>query len=287
MISGAALELESMTTRNRRILSVLPLAVAALLLALLVARGASWFMQWRAEPQLPAAATAPQNAADVIPEAAPDYADLTALHLFGVAETAPQPPPKTQIPETRAQLKLHGVFVDGEQSGAIIGAQNGRQHYVRLHGQLPGGAKLKEVHADRVVIERNGRDEALRFPKTKTLVADEAEPTLGSAQPTDAQPVALTDLAGAAAGDVARHLRIFPVQENESFVGYRILPGRDRGLYQRLGLQPGDIVIEVDGQPVAEPADADGFQRQLTTHNEVTLTVRRGAETLQVRAASP
>ena len=265
----------------------MPLAVAALLSALLIARGASWFMQWRAEPPVPAAATAPQNAADVVPEAAPDYADLAQLHLFGVAETAPRPPPKTEIPETRAQLKLHGVFVDGEQSGAIIGAHNGRQHFVPLHGQLPGGAKLKEVHADRVVIERNGRDEALRFPKTKALAAGHAEPTLESTQAAGAQPVALTDLAGAAAGDLARHLRIFPVQDNDTFVGYRILPGRDRDLYQRLGLRPGDIITEVDGQAVAEPADADGFQRQLTTHNEVTLTVRRGAETLQVRASSP
>ncbi len=270
---------------DRRIQAMLPLVLSALLLGLIAYRGVAFYAQWQSEPE-PVVATDGKVATAAQPVAgAQNYGALSQLHLFGAPAAQSKPAPKEEIPETRAQLNLHGVFVDGERSGAIIGEQNGRQRFVPVHGELPNGIKLKEVYADRVVLERNGKDEALRFPKVHALLdaaddgADnpdresEPEPASMPARPPVRQPSGLNQL--------EESFRIFPVQKSGEFVGYRVLPGRERGLYQRLGLQPADIVTAVGGEPVAENAP-DQLAQQLSLGGDLSITVQRGDRVLEL-----
>ncbi len=272
---------------DRRIQSMLPLVLGALLLALIVYRGVAFYAQWQSEPQ-PVVATPVKAATATQPaSAAQNYAALAQLHLFGAPAAQSKQAPKKEIPETRAQLNLHGVFVDGERSGAIIGEQNGRQHFVLIHGELPNGIKLKEVYADRVILERNGKDEALRFPKVHALLgtaddgadspAREADPDSG---PTSA-PAPTSERQPNVLSQPEETFRIFPVQKSGEFVGYRVLPGRERGLYRRLGLQPADIVTAVGGDPVAENAP-DRLAQQLALDGDVSITVQRGDRVVQL-----
>ncbi len=272
---------------DRRIQAILPLVLGALLLALIVYRGVTFYAQWQSEPAPVVATGVKPAAATQAVVGAQNYAALAQLHLFGAPAVQSKPAPKEEIPETRAQLNLHGIFVDGERSGAIIGEQNGRQHFVLVHGELPNGIKLKEVYADRVILERNGKDEALRFPKVHALMGtpdDSADNSDGQAEPeseperTSArQPTVLSQ----PGGQPEEPFRIFPVQKSGEFVGYRVLPGRQRGLYQRLGLQPADIVTAVGGEPVSEDAP-DQLAQQLDLDSDLSITVQRGDRVVEL-----
>lgn len=280
-------ELGFMSMRKRRLQATLPLLVGVLLLALLMARGTALLLQWQQEPTTSLAAPKDVAPPRAQPSAVRDFAELAQLHLFGVADSTPQPEPTTELPETRAQLRLHGVLVDGEDSAAIIGEQGGRQHFVRLHEALPNGIELKQVYADRVILERQGRYESLRFPQKGTLAGPPPVSDAASGSPPNREVRSLSDLAGASAAELGRYLRVFPVQQRGTLVGYRVLPGREPRIYRQLGLHSGDIVTALDETPVAALADPVAFLQQLTASENVTLSVRRGDEIVAVPAPSP
>ena len=97
--------------------------------------------------------------------------DLTTLALFGTAsqEGGAGPVETENLPETNLRLFLRGVMAaDGEFPGsALIEDQKGNTEAYPVGDELPGNAKLRSVHANRVVIERGGKLENLFFPEEK------------------------------------------------------------------------------------------------------------------------
>lgn len=97
--------------------------------------------------------------------------DLTTLALFGTAspEGNAGPVETENLPETNLRLFLRGVMAaDGEFPGsALIEDQKGNTEAYPVGDELPGNAKLRSVHANRVVIERGGKLENLFFPEEK------------------------------------------------------------------------------------------------------------------------
>ena len=95
--------------------------------------------------------------------------DLTTLALFGTAsqEGSAGPVETENLPETNLRLFLRGVMAaDGEFPGsALIEDQKGNTEAYPVDDELPGNAKLRSVHANRVVIERGGKLENLFFPE--------------------------------------------------------------------------------------------------------------------------
>lgn len=101
----------------------------------------------------------------------PPEVDLTALTLFGTAtsEGDTGPVDTENLPETNLRLFLRGVMAaDGEFPGsALIEDQKGNTEAYPVGDELPGNAKLRSVHPNRVVIERGGKLENLFFPEEK------------------------------------------------------------------------------------------------------------------------
>jgi general secretion pathway protein C len=96
-----------------------------------------------------------------------DVGLIAARHLFGMpAQTAGA----RQAPPSRANLVLGGIWhlTRGEGGYALIGEKGGRQRPYRPGDQLPGGAELVGIHADRVLIRRDGRSETLLLPQGAT-----------------------------------------------------------------------------------------------------------------------
>ncbi len=90
---------------------------------------------------------------------------ISAWHLFGRPPVAPAaaPRPAVDAPKTRLQITLRGVAAASGtgDARAIIAEPGGRERHYRPGEAVPGGAKLAEVHPDRVILERNGRFETL------------------------------------------------------------------------------------------------------------------------------
>ena len=108
---------------------------------------------------------------------------VTALNLFGDASRSQLNPTATvteSLEETRLNLELVGVFAastdDPEDSAALISEKRGPAKLFRINERVPGNARLVEVFADSVVLERSGKRELLRFPTTKNNFTPQGEP---------------------------------------------------------------------------------------------------------------
>lgn len=117
--------------------------------------------------------------------------ELASLDLFGIAgESAGGQQIDTEnLPETNLRLFLRGVLAaDGEFPGSALIEDDKSQTEAYLIGdELPGNAKLRSVHANRVIIERSGKLENLYFPESEDrtgleFAADESDAAEPQAQ---------------------------------------------------------------------------------------------------------
>lgn len=216
--------------------------------------------------------------------------DIARWHLFGAApdETRDAQVVVESLPETTLNLLLRGVVAAGvtEDSGAIIGVPNGIETFYRVGARLPGGAILREIHVDRVVLERAGRLETLRLPK-ELLEADGGAATATSRQqavratvPSRASAPARSlseyrDIALNNPQELGDALAVTPRRDGDTVIGYEVQPGRDPTLLDQLGLVPGDVVTSINGISLDTPARAFSVLRSLSGADQLRVDIQR------------
>ncbi len=235
---------------------------------------------------------------------------ILSRNLFGDAGAAPAEADNT-LPavETRLPLELLGVFVaDHPEESAAIVAQKGRAGILYAVGEtLPGNATLAEVHADHIVLRRAGARETLTFPQiSDNRVVPDAGPTApaGAAQVTSAfrraDTQAQTDNEPPTPREFVEQFRerisddpegmlkeigITPVAEGNA-QGYRLDNAAVNSPYlSRTGLQPGDVVLSVNGQPVGNIEQDRRQLDNILAQGSARIEVQRGTRRFFVTAS--
>jgi general secretion pathway protein C len=257
-------------------------AIVSVALAIVIAAQLASLV-WRTLGTSDDGATAEVPAVDS-PGPAVDLPALVNAHLFGAAAASGDP---NDAPATTANLTLSGTLAgrEPEHGWAIIGA-NGQPARVYATGtSLPGGAKLFAVYPDRVILDRSGARESLLLPRM-TVAGGAPPPRMAGALPGVPQGNALADNVRRllvqnpqAAGDL---LRPQPVFAGSSLRGYRVYPGRNRAQFSSLGLQPGDLVMAVNGAALDDPNRGLEILRGVGQGGAVNLTIERGGQQQQV-----
>lgn len=238
-------------------------------------------------------------AATAVPARAPGKAaglDASALknaNLFGsfqASDAAVAPVEQVvDAPETRLRLVLKGTVADKNQEGAfaIIGESGKSDDKVYWVGDsIPGNASLYSVHPDKVILRRAGKLETLtlktlldKSPNAATRTPsrtvarnsqapDKSQNMRQLRQQLIENPAQITDI-----------IRPQPVYANGRQMGYRVYPGRDRQKFVELGLRPGDLVTEINGTALTDPAQGQQLLRQITQSDVINLTIQRSGQT--------
>jgi general secretion pathway protein C len=261
------------------------------------------------------APAAPGSAANKSAGAQPsvDYATIAGWHLFGQVDARrPVEAPPVSMPTTPLNLRLAGVFFigrGGERALALIAEGGGLERGYRIGEPLPGEARLERIQPDHVVVSRNGRQEMLKLPKADDANAKAAPPVLAPSlmpapapapAPAPSPPEPESDPASFVnpqiidASAVAGRLRneatsrpqalediafATPYLQNGQFTGFRLRPGRDRQLFQQLGLNGGDVLTEINGTRLSSPAQGLAMLQELLSANRIAVRVlRNGVE---------
>lgn len=141
-----------------------------LLLAIVMIAALGWqgYQAWQAEQQAAAESRADNGGTQVQTNQVPDI-DVAEVELFGSAATATdtQEVDTENLPETNLRLYLRGVMAaEGDFPGsALIEDANAKTEAYLVGDELPGNAKLRSVHPNRVIIDRSGKLENLYFPE--------------------------------------------------------------------------------------------------------------------------
>jgi general secretion pathway protein C len=250
-----------------------------LLLILAIAHGLAT-LTWLLAPA-PRFAPPPPRTATATPvrDLGSDDARIATLHLFGAAPREGAAGAPINAPETTLKLVLDGVLAatDVRAARAIIRTPNGTEKPYRVGDLLPGNAILKEIYPDRVLLERNGRYETLPLPRGRGG-------NLGAPARTGTAPALAHELRTyrrrlvTNPGSVFQLLRLIPTRQDGQFVGFRVYPARDRALFARVGLRPGDLVTTVNGIPLDDARNSMRALQALRSANSIQLSVLRGGQ---------
>ncbi len=212
---------------------------------------------------------------------------MPGWHLMGVARQSSAPvqasTPVT-APETKLKLILRGVLAsnDPEHARAIIADPRGKELQYGLGDTLPGNAELSEVHPDRIILKRNGRFETLRLPKTEkgsTRVASRSVSARRSTQSPQQRLSNARQQLRQSPGKLSNLIRATPKRgEGGKTVGYVLSPGRDPDLFAQVGLQPGDVAIQINDIKLDNPSNSARALKSMQSGESVTVTVLRNEQ---------
>ncbi len=206
-----------------------------------------------------------------------DVAAIIATHLFGEDTGEAPPPVETQdAPETRLNLELRGAIAaqDRRMAHAIIADGAGREQVYFLDDPVPGGATLHRVQIDRVILNRGGALETLKLPREFAATA----PPQQTQQVTTSRRQTVQQVVSDNVATFTEIIRPQPYMPNGQLKGYRIYPGRNRQQFAALGLRPGDLVTEINGMTLDNPAQGMEIFRSLGDTTQVTVTLERSGQ---------
>lgn len=87
-------------------------------------------------------------------------------------------------------------------------------------------------------------------------------------------------------GTFLRQVEVAPRQAGDRFVGWQLVQVLDHaGPLHDVDLAPGDVLLSINGQPLARPEQAQAMWDSLRTANEVTAQLWRGPSKLELKFA--
>ncbi|EGR7977433.1 type II secretion system protein GspC [Vibrio vulnificus] len=222
-----------------------------------------------------------------------NLADLQAINLFGVYnENKPKPvvsqPVVQDAPKTRLNLVLVGAVASSNpQTSLAVIANRGQQATYGVGEEIEGTrAKLKAVLVDRVIIDNEGRDETLMLEGVEYKKLSESAPrvisssTIAKNNPpdTDEQLAQIREEITADPQKIFQYVRLSQVKQEDKVIGYRVSPGKSPQLFEAVGLQDGDIAVQLNGNDLTDPAAMGKIFNAVSELTELNLTVERDGQ---------
>jgi general secretion pathway protein C len=256
-----------------------------------VAEPAAAVQMWRAKP----AASGAEQKRDA------DISGLLNANLFGKYSqqqvVQPVVPVNTAAPKTRLNLVLVGAVSSSNPGGSLaVIANRGSQATYGVGEVIEGTrATLKAVLVDRVIIENDGRDETLmlegvdytRQPASVNARQSSARVRNSGNNPSYSDPseklAQIRQEITTNPQKLLQYIRLSQVRGGDGAVaGYKVRPGKDRLLFESVGLRDGDIATHINGNSLADPASMGKVMQSLADLTELNLTVTRDGQSEEI-----
>lgn len=204
-----------------------------------------------------------------------DYASVLERGLFGDGKG----PSSAPAAETSV-YKLIGTVEGGVFSGAVLEDTTGQAFY-RLHEKLPDGSQLVKVRRDRITLRRADGGTAELEVVDETKIVSVARTGAGVRSLGDGK--FLVDQREVSAGteninQLLTQARALPYMEQGKTVGFRISEIVPGSLYEKIGLQNGDVIQKVNSQDVDDPAKFFQMYQNLKEEHNVSIDLLRGGQ---------
>lgn len=217
-----------------------------------------------------------------------DNDSIADAHIFGDAAVEVIAVPKeVNAPKTRLRLELLGVMAasNAENSSAIIAPKGGSGENYRIGDVVQGRTKLAAVQQDQVILDSNGKLEALKFDLgRKQGIQKSTKPTpsqrksRGTLQDRFKQIRSASDAVSVLRDEVANNpsgaLKQLGLETATNGAGYKV--SNSGSMLTQLGLQPGDIILSVNGQTLGNLDDDQLLLEQVTNSGQARLEIQRG-----------
>jgi hypothetical protein len=161
---------------------------------------------------------------------------------------------------------------------------------------LANGTRIAEIHADHVVLERDDQRVILNIDQPGAIEAGGPQVVraggLGMSSESalrrelaavQALPVPSAPMRPMPAGsirEINEVVRAQPVYRDSTLTGFAVMAGSQGGLFSRIGLQSGDVVVSVEGAVIQKPSQWSAVSDALLAGQRVNVTVERQGQTM-------
>jgi general secretion pathway protein C len=207
---------------------------------------------------------------------------VVAAHLFGIATVDPTTQDPANAPPTTANLVLSATIATQDPKRGVAIISDGGPSKVYSVGDTVGGASLHSVYLDHVILDRGGMLETLQLPRL--LGPGMNGPPVVRRTGGDPRTVAAVDnirrMVQENPSILDQVMRTVPSYDNVAgkLRGFRAYPGRNRVIFTKLGLKPGDLVTAINGAPLDDPQRSQEVFNTIQTSDHATVTVERGGQ---------
>jgi general secretion pathway protein C len=211
-----------------------------------------------------------------------DVQSVVSAHLFGLATVDPSTQDPTNAPLSSANLVLAGTIASQDPKRGVAIISDGGPSRVYSVGDNVSGATLHSVYLDHVILDRAGTLETLVLPRL--LAGSRPMPSARRQGGSDPRTVAAVDnirrLVQQDPGILDQVMRTVASYDNAAgkLRGFRAYPGRNRAIFNKLGLKPGDLVTAINGTVLDDPAHSQEVFNTIQTSDHVTVTVERAGQ---------
>lgn len=168
-------------------------------------------------------------------------------------------------------LVISGIRVDtvSGRGSAIIATSGGAQASYAVGDTIQPGVILKSVDFDSVTIDRSGTPEKLFIDQSagETPLATAADAAING-QTTGTR--------------LAADVTVTPRLQGNNLTGYILTPKGSGAAFAAAGLEPGDVLVSVDGATVASLKDVAGISQQLDAGG-IEISVERAGRPISIR----
>ncbi|BBN80237.1 type II secretion system protein GspC [Pseudoalteromonas sp. A25] len=218
-------------------------------------------------------------------------------HLFGNAQSKPVEQPQTIVsdaPQTALNVRLTGIVAVSlnDRAGLAIIESQGRQVTYEVQQAIEGTrAKLAQVLPDRVILDVGGRFETLmldglEYSKNVAMPVAAKAPEKRPALVRTTVPSELIENKDALLKDPGKlldYIRITPYRSSGELMGYRLSPGKDPALFNKMGLKNNDLAVAINGYQLTDMKQAMAAMSELKNSTEATITVERDGQVMSVQ----
>ena len=159
---------------------------------------------------------------------------------------------------------------------ALIGSDPQHPQTFLASAILENGARIDEIYHDRIVLMKDGRRTTLYvlgLTSPDESVTTDPPLTVGgmSASSAPVQP---------SVEQATDYVRPVPVYEQGAVVGFQVYPGRHSEAFTRWGLQSGDVIVALDGQPLTDADQVMHLFHLIVEGASMTASVQRNGVAL-------
>ncbi|GAC1668152.1 MAG: hypothetical protein NVS9B2_10700 [Steroidobacteraceae bacterium] len=215
-----------------------------------------------------------------------DVQSVVSAHLFGVAAVDPAAQDPVNAPQSTANLVLAGTIATQDPKRGVAIISDGGPAKVYSVGDNIGGASLHSVYLDHVILDRGGALETLLLPRL--LGPGMHGPAVVRRSGGDPRTVAAVEnirrLVQQDPGILDQVMRVVPSYDNAAgkLRGFRAYPGRNRQIFNKLGLKPGDLVTAINGTVLDDPQHSQEVFNTIQTSDHVTVTIERSGQRQEI-----
>jgi len=201
-----------------------------------------------------------------------DLGVLARSQLFGPAASS-RGPDEASLAPTNLNITLTGVAVRTTGGCALVIVQGQPESAFCAGEDLTPGVRLDAVERDRIVIVRNGAREAVPLKDSdKASLIVPFTPPIVQPGPSGGQLVDRRQLQQQLGRPEFLSQALIVPNPDGGFLVRQIQPG---SLYEKLGLRPGDVIRNVNGQALTSMDDVMRLYQQFGSAQRVLVEVQR------------